>query len=174
MPLGNFKLFQQGQPLFLGQPFQRQPFQRQLFQRQLFQRVAVLKGSFFKGQLFQRQPFQRVAVLELADLELAVLELASLKHRRFCFIKDISLRNLYEITLVPSSVHFWKCKNSLNYCFCIQVSYLIVDDADMEMEMAKDPFLEARLYRTELIENRFITCTTNFGKLACKISMQNF
>lgn len=25
----------------------------------------------------------------------------------------------------------------------VQVSYLIVDDADMEMEMAKDPFLEA-------------------------------
>ena len=28
----------------------------------------------------------------------------------------------------------------------------------MEMEMAKDPFLEARFYRTELIENRFTTC----------------
>ena len=54
-------------------------------------------------------------------------------------------------------VHFWKCKNSLNYCFCIQVSYLIVDDADMEMEMAKDPFLEARFYRTELIKNIFTT-----------------
>ena len=25
----------------------------------------------------------------------------------------------------------------------VQVSYMIVDDADMEMEMAKDPFLEA-------------------------------
>ena len=81
MPLGNFKLFQQCQPLFLGQPFQSQPFQGQLFQRQLIQRVAVLKDSLFKGQLFQRQPFQRVAVLELADLQLAVLEIADLKHR---------------------------------------------------------------------------------------------
>jgi hypothetical protein len=25
----------------------------------------------------------------------------------------------------------------------------------MEMEMAKDPFLEARLYKTELMKNRF-------------------
>ena len=77
-------------------------------------------------------------------------------------------------TLLGSILYVHFCKNSLNYYFCIQVSYLIVDDADMEMEMAKDPFLEARLYGTELFENRFITCTTNFGKLACKISMQNF
>ena len=121
MPLGNFKLFQQGQPLFLGQPFLRQPFQRQLFQRQLFQRVAVLKGSFFKGQLFQRQPFQRVAVLELADLELAVLEIADLKHRllttspflsrlvlflSFIFLQDVIFK-IYLFCIESNLLFFW-------------------------------------------------------------------